>query len=333
MKAAFKRGLDVTLRDAELPALRPEDIRLTVSACGICGSDLHVNPDEADQEGGFGHEVAGVVAEVGSAVQNLTVGQPVVLESATACGRCANCRNARQELCTDIQSFWFTQSFGMAEEMVTPAATAIPCDYLRPEVALLCEPLGVAIDLVRLAEIGPDNNVLLLGAGPIGLMALALVHRAGARRIFVSELASRPARLALAGEFGADVIVDPQATPIETYDFGCPIDRILVTSPPPTLPGAFQVATKGAILSFIGIGHGESAFCRFNVNDFHFKKLQLRASFASPALFTPRALQYLREGVVDGGALISHRFPLSQIAEAMRVAREDPGALKVVIQP
>ncbi len=333
MRAAFKRGLTVTLREAQLPPLGPEDLRLKVLACGICGSDLQVNPGETEQELAFGHEVAGVVAEVGSAVGRLSVGQPVVLESATACGRCDNCRNARQELCTDIQSFWYLNSFGMAEEMVTPAATAIPCDYLEPEVALLSEPLGVAIDLVRLADIGPDNNVLLMGAGPIGLMALALVKKAGARRIFASELSSRQARLELARAFGADETLDPQATPIEQYDFGCGIDRVLVTSPPPTLSSAFAVAIKGGIISFIGIGHGEQAFCHFNANDFHFKKLQLRASFASPALFTPRALQYLHEGVVNGPALISHRFPLGKIEEAMRVAREDPAALKVVVRP
>jgi len=96
---------------------------------------------------------------------------------------------------------------------------------------------------------------------------------------------------------------------------------------------AFAVACKGGIVSFIGIGYGENAYCKFDVNAFHFKKLQLRASFASPALYTPRALQCLREGLVDGAALISHRFPLSRIAEAMEVARDPSRAVKVIINP
>jgi L-iditol 2-dehydrogenase len=164
-------------------------------------------------------------------------------------------------------------------------------------------------------------------------MALAQVKRAGARRIFVSELGRQAARLRLAWDFGADEVLDPTVTPLEEYDFGCEIDRVLVTSPPRTLPSAFAVAGKGGIISFIGIGHGEGASATFNVNEFHFKKLQLRASFASPALFTPRALQYLREGVVDGPALVSHQFPLSEIEQAMRTAREDPTAVKVVVRP
>lgn len=332
MKAAFKRGTNVFLKDIELRPLKPGEIRLKVTACGICGSDLLQAPEEQD-EAQFGHEITGIILEVGSAVSHLTVGQHIVLDSATPCGRCDNCRNARQELCTDIQSFWSIPSFGLAEEMLSPAICAIPCDDIAPEIACLQEPLGVAIDLVRLADIGVNSNVLIIGPGSIGLMALALVKRAGARHIFVSGHKRRTRRMELAKRFGADAFIDPTETSLEDYNFDCKINRILVTSPPKTLAYAFQVAAKGAVISFIGIAHGDGAFCTFNVNDFHFKKLQLRASFASPALFGPLALQYLREGVVDGKALISHRFPLEKIAEAMDVARNDPSAVKVVVMP
>ena len=81
------------------------------------------------------------------------------------------------------------------------------------------------------------------------------------------------------------------------------------------------------------IEHGEGAFCTFDANAFHFKKLQLRASFASPALFGPKAVQLLQEKVVDGDAIVSHRFPLGRIQEAMDTARRDPAAVKVVVMP
>ncbi|UCH35055.1 MAG: alcohol dehydrogenase catalytic domain-containing protein [Armatimonadota bacterium] len=332
MKAAFKQGETVTLRDIELRPLRPDEIRLRVEACGICGTDLHVVSGE-QAEAPFGHEVAGVIVELGSAVSDLAVGQQVALDSSTPCGRCANCRNARQELCTDIKSFFHLGYMGLAGEMIAPAISAIPYLGLTPEVAALSEPLGVAIDMVRLAEMHPDSNVLIMGPGPIGLMALALVKRMGARRVFVSAYSSQKARARAAHEFGADVVIDPTETPLEDYDFDCAIDRILVTTRPPTFAGAFRAAAKGGIISFIGIGHGEDALCRFDANDFHFKKLQLRASFASPALFTPLALEYLREGVVDGEALISHRFPLERIEQAMATARDKARAVKVVVMP
>lgn len=333
MKAAFKKNGTAYLKEIERRPLAPEEIRLKIAACGVCGTDIHDNPAEAEQELSFGHEIAGTITEVGTAVHDLSIGLKVVLDSATPCGKCHQCRNSKQELCTNIQSFFCIGSFGFAEEMIAPAICAIPCEDLPPDIATLQEPLGVAIDLVRLADIEIDSNVLIMGQGPIGLMALALAKRAGAGRVFTSDFKERTARAKLARQFGADAFIDPSNTPLEDYDFGCEIDRILVTSPPPTLPTAFRVAAKGAIISFIGIVHGDGAFCNFNANDFHFKKLQLRASFASPALFGPKALQYIRAGVIDADALISHRYPLTKIDDALKTARNDPSAVKVVIVP
>lgn len=333
MKTAYKLGTDVFLRDVPLRPLRQDEILLDVAACGICGTDLQLNSDSAGTEAGFGHEIAGTIRQLGSAVTHLEVGQKVALESATACGQCTNCRNARQELCTDIRSFFFLQSFGFAEQMIAPAVSAIPCPDLAPEIACLSEPLGVAIDMVRLADIRPDSNVLVMGPGPIGLMSLALARRMGARRVFMSAFARNTARVELAKAFGADAVLHPEQTPLEHAEFGCAIDRCLVTTPPPTLAEAFAVCAKGGVVSFIGIDHGKGAFCRFDANAFHFKKLQLKASFASPALYTPLALQYLREGVVDAAPIVSHTFPLARITEAMDTARDHAASVKVVVTP
>lgn len=333
MRVAYKKGNSITIKDVQLRPLKPDEIRIKVEACGVCGTDLHTNPDEVSQEASFGHEMAGSILELGVHVTGLKVGQKVVIESATPCGRCDNCRDTRQELCTDIQSFFFLGYFGFAEETIVPAICAISCDDLSPEVACISEPLGVAIDLVRLADITINSNVLVMGQGPIGLMATALVKRAGARRVFISEFGDKMARKKMAESLGIDGFIDPRKATVAKYDFGCAIDRVLMTAPPPCLNDAFTVACKGGIISFIGIAHGEGAYCKFNVNDFHFKKLQLRASFASPALYTPMALQYLREGVINGEALISHRFKLEEIAKAVDVAKNDPSALKVIIKP
>lgn len=331
IRTGFKQGSHIVLKNIERPALTPDDIRVRIDACGICGTDLHVMPGEAKEQP-FGHEIASTIVELGSRVTGLAIGQRVVLESSSACGRCANCRDARQELCLDFKSFWSSPSLGFAEEMISPAICAIPYEELTPEVACLQEPLGVAIDMVRLAEITPGSNVLLIGPGPIGLMALQLARHAGARRVFVSgRKRNRPGRGELATRLGADAFIDTDTTPLEDYDFGCPIDRIMVTAPPRTIGSAIKVAAKGGIISYIGIEYGSGATCTFDANEFHFKKLQLRGSFAAPALYGPIALRYLREGVVDGQALISHRYPLDKLSEAYRTALDGPAAVKVVV--
>lgn len=333
MKAALKneRG-EVTLDSIEIGSPAPDEVRIQVEACGVCGTDLHATGDDEAMET-FGHEMTGVITELGSCVDDLSVGDAVAVESSSPCGYCANCHDTQQELCTDIQSFFNTGNFGFQEATNVPAISALPYHNISPEVASLSEPLGVAIDMVRLADISVDNNVLVMGPGCIGLMAAELCREMGCRRLFVAGTSRRTARKQRALDLGADEFITVDETPLTGYDFGCDIDRLLVTAPPRTLTGAFDVAAKGAIISFIGIEHGEGARCTFNANDFHFKKLQLRASFASPALYTPKALQYLEEGVIDGEALITHRFDLDDIEEAMDTARDAADAIKVVVQP
>ncbi len=332
MKAAFRKDEKVSLKEVTLPALESDAVRLRVAACGVCGTDLRWHSRPA-RESPFGHEVAGVVLETGRAVTHLKVGQAVVLESSSACGRCAACRNMRQELCTDVRGFGDRPVQGFAEEMIAPARCAVPYEGMGPDIACLSEPLAVALDTVRVADVSIDSNVLILGPGPIGLMILQLVRRHGARRVFVAGHARQPQRLEQARRLGADDAFDTAAMPVAEFEYGCPIDRIIVTSPPSTLPGTFDVAAKGGIVTFIGLGEGEKAVCSFDANPFHFKKLQLRASFAAPAMLTPLALTHLREGVIDGEALISHRFPLTDIAAALETAANDRDAVKVVVMP
>ena len=214
-----------------------------------------------------------------------------------------------------------------------PAISLLPSASLDPVIACLQEPLGVAIDMVRLAAIEPGHNVLLMGTGPIGLMTLPLVRRSGARRVFATGFRRRTARMNAALSLGADVFIDPSETPLASYKFGCEIDRILVTTPPATLTEAMAVAGKGGIIVYIGIKTGAGAFCTFDANAFHFKKLQLRASYNSPALCGPLALELLREKVVNGQNLVSHTFPLDDIAHAFQIAAHDPLAVKVVVRP
>ncbi|MEA1951829.1 MAG: alcohol dehydrogenase catalytic domain-containing protein [Planctomycetota bacterium] len=334
MRVAYLRKVNSTqLRDEPLPVAGKNQIVLEVQACAICGTDLHAAA--ANEEFlPFGHEIAGRVAEMGEGVETLEIGQNVVLDSATPCGRCAMCRNMRQELCTDIQSFFYLGSFGMAQYMLAPAISAIPYEGLRPCEATLSEPLGVALDVVRVADIEPGCNVLVMGPGPIGLMAVRLARRAGAEKVFVSALSGTTARNRLALEFGADAVIEVDRQPLADYDFGCRIDRVVSTTPPSTLRSAIDVACKGATIAYIGLAGNSEPEIRFNADEFHFKKLQLRASFASPALFGPRALEILKRDVLMRQKLISHRFSLDEIQKAMETAGGDiANAVKVVVEP
>jgi threonine dehydrogenase-like Zn-dependent dehydrogenase len=329
-KAAFYRASDdVVLREICFDHVQLSEKVIAVDACGICGTDINAILLGAKDYTPVGHEVAGrVVADDGTMSKT-----PVVLESSSACGRCHECRNGQPDLCSDVKSFFARPYFGIAERMAAPEISVLAYTGLDPAVATLSEPLGVAIDICETAGITPYSTVLVVGLGPIGLMAVRLAKLAGAAHIYASTFSKRERRNQLALEYGADELLFEDEKPLHTRKLDPPPDRILITAPPPAIGTCIAPAAKGAVLAYIGVGHGASDQVTFPANEFHFKKLQLRSSFAAPALRTPRALELLRTKRVDGAKLISHRIPLSEAARAIRTACLDKNeAVKVVVE-
>jgi len=329
-KAVYYRTADdVVVKETCFDQMLPDERMIHVDACGICGTDVNAILRGSADYVQVGHEVAGRVIQSDGAVS----GKTVVLESSSACGRCASCRNGCPNACMDIKSFFRRPYLGMAERMVTPELSILGYNGLDPAVATLSEPLGVALDLTETAGITPYSVVLVVGLGPIGLMSLRLAKLAGAARIYASTFSRSEHRNALAVEFGADELLYEDEIPLARRKLDPPPDRILNSAPPPSIGQAVGPAALGAVIAFIGVGHGETDRITLPANEFHFKKLQLRSSYASPALRTPMALELLKSGRVDGSQLISHRFPLSEASEAIRVAcRDKKNAIKVVVE-
>jgi len=159
-----------------------------------------------------------------------------------------------------------------------------------------------------------------------------LAKLAGAKKIYAATFSMREKRNALALDFGADELLFEDEIPLAQRKLDPAPDRILSSASPSSLGDCVHLAANGAYIAFIGVGHGDNDRVILPGNEFHFKKLQLRSSFASPALRTPLALELLRSRRIDGEKLISHRFPLADAAEAIRVACTDKNnAIKVVV--
>ena len=329
-KAAFYRSVeDVKVKETKFDAVSSIERIIRVDACGICGTDVNAIMSGSAEYAQVGHEVAGrVLGPDGKAGE-----KTVVLESSSACGRCASCRNGHPEGCTAVSSFFGRPYFGIAERMVSPEISVLEYEGIEPAVACLSEPLGVAIDLCEVAQITPYSVVLVVGLGPIGLMALRLARLAGAAKIYASTFSRSERRNALAVEFGADELLYEDEKPLRQRKLNPAPDRILSTAPPPSIAHCVEPAAQGAVITYIGVGHGATDRIELPANEFHTKKLQLRSSYAAPALRTPMALELLKSGRVDGNRLISHRFPLQDAAEAIRVACLDKkNAVKVVVE-
>lgn len=336
-----KASFQFQLRELPTPEPGPGEVVVQVAACGICGTDLHFLRHNEEWTP-LGHEVAGSIVAVGPHVTRWRGGETVIVENHTGCGVCEQCKNGRALYCQSLTTYMDDRA-GFADYLRVRAdmVQAYDAQALSPRQAALAEPLTVALDLLQRAEPDLNDEVAILGPGSIGLMLTRLAKLRGARRVFLTgSNRSTPHgrhRLEVGQHMGADVVLAEAEDDIVTaIKAAVPqgVDRVLVTAPPRTLPQAFEIARFGAIIGLIGIEFGEGAEVAFDVNDFHFKKLQLRASHAIPNHYFPMALDLLARRVVDPDLLVSHTFPLGEHETAFR-ALTDPqqAAVKVVITP
>ena len=163
------------------------------------------------------------------------------------------------------------------------------------------------------------------------------IGRRGAARIYAANR-SGGRRMELARAWGADEVIELGDAPVTSIPFRRGVDRALVSAPPQAIPAVLPAMNYGGIVTFIGIDYGGRSTVTLDANDFHFKKLQLRASHAAPALYFPAVLRLLADGAadgtLDGAAIVSHVLPLDRIADAMCLARDRRAeVLKVVVKP
>lgn len=321
------------LRDVELPDTPPPGYALLkVEACGLCGTDITGLIESKRDWHPVGHEVAGVIERLGPGAYPVKEGQRVVLESASFCGHCDLCRNGRVDLCSKAPNFWNQPAMGFSDRMIAPVGCMVPYEGLTPEVASLAEPAGVAYDMVKTADVKLGDRVLLVGPGPIGLMALALAKSCGASRIVCIGRPHNIERLAVALKLGAEPLMCN--VPMESLKaLHKQFDHVLMTAPTEFIAPALSFLDYGGVLTYIGIGPG-SGEITFDANNFHFRKLQLRASFASPAVYFPRVLNLLRVGIIPGEQMISHVFRLDEMDRLIDACRnQKEKLLKIIVKP
>ena len=207
VKSRRERGL--WLEDVEKPEITATDVLIRIQHASICGTDLHIyNWDKWAQETipvpvVIGHEYVGVVEEIGDEVTTVKVGDRVSGEGHIVCGVCRNCRAGRRHLCRDTHGVGVNRAGAFADYLVLPGQNAyqIP-DEISDEIAAILDPLGNAVHTALSFDL-VGEDVLITGAGPIGLMAAAVARHAGARHIVITDL--KPDRLQVAEQMGASL--------------------------------------------------------------------------------------------------------------------------------
>jgi (R,R)-butanediol dehydrogenase / meso-butanediol dehydrogenase / diacetyl reductase len=212
LAAVYQGQRTITVDDVPVPDVGPDQVLLEVSHCGICGTDLHMLYEDWGTPGSIaGHEYSGVVVQVGEAVEGWQVGDRAVGGPSRGCGDCRQCGAGRVNLCAErplTGVLPFVGAFARFKMVRENCLYRIP-DGLDLRTAALTEPVAVALRGVHKSKAGPGDRVLVTGAGPIGLLSVAILRTIGVTDITVSEPA--PLRKALAAKVGATEVIEPDS--------------------------------------------------------------------------------------------------------------------------
>jgi threonine 3-dehydrogenase len=313
VKSRAERGL--WLEDVPEPSIGINDVLVRVRYAGICGTDVHIFQwDEWAQRTipvpmVIGHEFVGQIAAVGSNVNDFYPGDIVSGEGHVVCGRCRNCLAGRRHLCAQTQGVGVNRPGGFAEYISLPMTNIWRHDpKINPEVAAIFDPFGNAVHTaLSFPVLGED--VLITGAGPIGIMAIPVVRHAGARHVVVTDM--NPFRLDLARKMGATVAVNPTETPIaevqkqlgmqEGFDVG-----LEMSGNSQALRDMIANMSHGGKIAVLGIPAKEMAI---DLRQVIFNMITIKGIYGREMYETWYKMSVMLESGVDISPVITHRFP------------------------
>ncbi len=344
MKAAVFHGpQDLRLEEIDLPVAGPSEVIVRVRAAGICGTDVRImkGTKKVKTPIVIGHELAGEVSEVGKGVTDVTVGDRVTVEPVIPCGKCLLCKKGRANICLTRPTIGYEFDGSFAEyvripEIAVRAGNIVKLpDGMPFEHAAIAEPLAACVNGIDITNIHLGDTVLVLGAGPIGLVHLQLARAAGATRVFMSE--PNETRRQMARDFGADAVIDPMSEDVaaaaKAWTDGVGVDAIIVASGvPAAMESAIRGVRKGGVFNIFAGSPPESKF-GLDPNLVHYGEMIVTGSSGHTSDHLRRAVDLINRGIIDADKLITHRFELSQIAQALDARQALEGLKHVVTMP
>ena len=348
MRAAYLVG-PRTLEMREVPApVAPEDgLVLEVKACGVCGSDLrrwNEGPPEGSlaSEGGIvpGHEIAGVVVEVGSRVTRFSLGDRLAIAPDIHCGHCHYCRRGMYNLCDSLHFLGVTPCYpgGLAEKLLlTAEVLSNGIVHPMPEGlsfvdATLAEPCSSVLATHDKAGTSLEDVVVVIGAGPTGCLHV-VVSRARGARVIVSQRSAT--RREMAARFGPEAVVDPTsedlALVVRERTGGLGASLVICANPvADTQRQAVEIVRKGGRVVLFGGLPKAHPLTTLDSNLIHYGEVEVVGAFSYHPSMHQLALDLLARGVIPAHLLVTHTYPLDRVAEAFETAAGGQG-LKVVV--
>ncbi|MBK7473018.1 MAG: L-threonine 3-dehydrogenase [Betaproteobacteria bacterium] len=319
--AKTKREPGIWMVDGPVPEVGHNDVLIKIRKTAICGTDMHIYKWDAWSQKTIpvpmtvGHEYVGTVVEVGQEVRGLEIGQRVSGEGHLVCGHCRNCRAGRRHLCRNTQGVGVNRPGAFAEYLVIPAENAFPIpDDIPDDIAAILDPFGNATHTALSFDmVGED--VLITGAGPIGIMAAAIARHVGARHVVITDM--NPYRLALAQKMGATrtVNVERESLPevmreigmVEGFDVGLEMSGV-----PSAFRQMLETMNHGGKIALLGIPPSDTAI---DWNQVIFKGLIIKGVYGREMYETWYKMIAMVQGGLDLMPMITHRLPVADFLE------------------
>jgi threonine 3-dehydrogenase len=312
--AKTRREPGIWMTESEKPAVGHNDVRIRVRKTAICGTDMHIfNWDEWSQKTipvpmTVGHEYVGVIEAMGEEVRGLKIGQRVSGEGHIVCGHCRNCRAGRRHLCRNTQGVGVNRPGAFADFLVIPAENAFPIpDDISDDLASILDPFGNAAHTALSFDL-VGEDVLITGAGPIGIMAAAICRHVGARHVVITDM--NDYRLALATRMGASRAVNigrqdlravmKELGMVEGFDVGLEMSGV-----PAAFRQMLEVMNHGGKVAMLGIPPAESAIDWTHVI---FKGLVIKGVYGREMFETWYKMIAMLQSGLDLTPMITHRF-------------------------
>lgn len=339
-----------SVEEIKKPIISDYDILMKVKACAICGTDIKLEKGSSTKltKHGIkniafprvtGHEFAGIIEKTGKKVSGFNEGERINVSPVIPCTKCYFCNINHQEICDNKITIGFDIDGGFAEYIKIPEI-AINSGCVHPlakdisfEEATFVEPLAVVINSRQRSQIKPDDTILVIGAGPIGLLQVQVAKLSGTSKIIVADISKD--RLDFAGEFGADILIDNSKDNLvevvlkSTNGKGADVIMICASAKEPFSESVNCTNKMGRINYFAGLSKNDP-LVEIDVNLIHYNEISITGTSDSTPEQNKKAMDLINNHKINVKNLITNRFPLEEYFKGLELAKSGK-AIKVII--